>query len=93
MCEYFWGSVEYCVLFDHFLSHVVASVYLTIHLPGFERVLLNLSNQVAIALTKLLLLFTSIRANLYHSLHSFSVVSDCKLQLPVLNSFFSWLAK
>ena len=44
-------SVEYCVLFDHFLSTVVASVCLTIHLPGFERVLLNVSNQVAIALT------------------------------------------
>ena len=43
--------VEYCVLFDHFLSTVVACVCLTIHLPGFERVLLNLSNQVAIALT------------------------------------------
>ena len=85
--------VEYCVLFYHFLLTVVASAEcFTIHLPGFERVLLNLSNQVAIALTKLLLLFTSIRANLYHSLHSFSVVSDCKLQLPVLNSFFSWLA-
>ena len=92
MCEYFGGSVEYCVLFYHFLLTVVASECLTIHLPGFERVLLNLSNQVAIALTKLLLLFTSVRANLYHSLHSFSVVSYCKLQLPVLNSFFSWLA-
>ena len=51
MCDYFGGSVEYCVLFDHFLWTVVAYVCLTIHLPGFERMLLNLCNQVAITLT------------------------------------------
>ena len=44
-------TVEYCVLFDHFLSTVVASVCLTFHLSNFKRVLLDLSNQVATALT------------------------------------------
>ena len=43
--------VKYCVLFDHFLSTIGASVCLTIHLPGFERVLPHSSNQVATALT------------------------------------------
>ena len=51
--------VEYCVLFDHFLSTVVASECLTVHLPGFERVLLNLSNQVAIALTNVVVVYVN----------------------------------
>ena len=60
-------------IFYQLLSLLCASLF-SIRLHGFERVLLNLSNQAADALTNFVVV---VHVN---SLHSFSVVSDCKLQ-------------